>query len=330
MMTADAVGGVWRHALDLSAALAARGWRVTLAVSGPAPDAEQAREAEAVAGLAREVGADLVHLNSPSEAGRTNWPTPLVVTVHSCLATWWRTVRGGPPPAEWAARIARAKRGLERADALAAPSRAFAAMVADAYGAALAPLAIHNGAAPVPHVAAEKREVVLTAGRLWDDGKNVALLDSLAGDLAWPVVAAGPSQGPNGARLQAERLTLLGLLPHAELRARMREAAIYAAPALYEPFGLAVLEAAQAGCALVLSDIPTFRELWDGAATFADPRDPAAFRDALQSAIRDPLLRASLGEAARERARAYTLDAQGAAFDALYRRLLAPALKRAV
>ena len=51
----------------------------------------------------------------------------------------------------------------------------------------------------------------------------------------------------------------------------MARTAVFVSPALYEPFGLAVLEAAQAGCALVLSDIPTFRELWDGVALFVAP-----------------------------------------------------------
>lgn len=43
---------------------------------------------------------------------------------------------------------------------------------------------------------------------------------------------------------------------------------IYVHPALCEPFGLAVVEAAQAGCALVLSEIAPLRENWEGAALF--------------------------------------------------------------
>ena len=38
----------------------------------------------------------------------------------------------------------------------------------------------------------------------------------------------------------------------------MSRAAIFFSPALYEPFGLGVLEAAARGCALVLADIPSF------------------------------------------------------------------------
>ncbi len=66
------------------------------------------------------------------------------------------------------------------------------------------------------------------------------------------------------------------------------DSSVFASCARYEPFGLAVLEAAQAGMALVLSDIPSLREIWDGAAMFADPRDAAGFAAALRVALDDP------------------------------------------
>ncbi|MDT8266320.1 glycosyltransferase, partial [Roseomonas sp. DSM 102946] len=50
-MTADAVGGVWTYALDLAEGLAARGWRTTLAVLGPAPGMSQRLQARQVPGL---------------------------------------------------------------------------------------------------------------------------------------------------------------------------------------------------------------------------------------------------------------------------------------
>ena len=96
---------------------------------------------------------------------------------------------------------------------------------------------------------------------------------------------------------------------------------VFVSAALYEPFGLAVLEAAAAGCALVLSDIPTFRELWDGAALFVAP-DEAAIADAIAALVADPARRAALGEAARARAARYTPDATAAAMAALHARLL--------
>ena len=79
------------------------------------------------------------------------------------------------------------------------------------------------------------------------------------------------------------------------------EAAVFTSLSRYEPFGLAVLEAAQAGCALVLSDIPTFRELWDCAAVFVQPDDPVALAGALQSLLRDSNECARLGALAHSR-----------------------------
>ena len=101
------------------------------------------------------------------------------------------------------------------------------------------------------------------------------------------------------------------------------ETAILAAPALYEPFGLGVLEAAQAGAALVLGDIPTLRELWDGAATFVDPRDHTDLAHTLRGRLnsRDALRRA--GALAQERARAYTVGAMVDGTLAMHRATLA-------
>jgi hypothetical protein len=64
-----------------------------------------------------------------------------------------------------------------------------------------------------------------------------------------------------------------------------------------EPFGLAVLEAAQAGCPLVLSDLPGFRELWDGAALF---RRPVEVPEGAQMRQGDALAGRPLGRAGGE------------------------------
>ena len=46
LMTADAVGGVWQYALDLSEGLRAHGVTTTIAVLGPSPSADQQAIAE--------------------------------------------------------------------------------------------------------------------------------------------------------------------------------------------------------------------------------------------------------------------------------------------
>ena len=355
LMTADAVGGVWTYALELARGLSARGFRTTLAVLGPPPAAAAAARAAAVPGLslrvtdlpldwlaadagavraagqaiavlAKEVGADLVHLNSPALAAGVAFPAAVVGACHSCVATWWDAVRGGPLPPDLAWRADLLARGYAACDALVAPSRAFADATARRYALATTPAAIHNGRDPTaashPPPADAPPDFVLTAGRLWDAGKNLGVLDRAAAGLALPVLAAGPLDGPEGSRFSPRHLRALGPLDEAALARLLAAAPIYASPALYEPFGLAVLEAAAVGCALVLSDIPSFRELWDNAALFVPAADDRALAAALARLAADPPARARLGALARERSRRYGVAAMAAAMAELYRPLL--------
>ncbi len=283
---------------------------------------------------------DVVQLNQPAFASLADWPVPVLAAAHSCVATWWSMVEGDTPfPAElaWQPELMRA--GLSAAAASIAPTAAFAAMLAHRHQLARVPIAVHNGRSAAPlipafagsstlaervAVPARKRDLrapssttdappldseptadaVMSCGRLWDRSKNMGILDAIAARLPYPVRLFGAAEGPNGARFTATYAQLYGQTSAADLARHFAAQPIFAAPSLYEPFGLAVLEAAQAGCALVLADIPTFRELWDGAAIFVDPRSP---RDWV-AALSGPLDRAALGEAARSRAALYTVE----------------------
>jgi glycosyltransferase involved in cell wall biosynthesis len=120
-----------------------------------------------------------------------------------------------------------------------------------------------------------------------------------------------------------ENAQALGELPHWQVRQLMAQAGIVVSPSLYEPFGLAALEAAAAAAALVLADIPTYREIWDGAALFAAPDDPAAFADAANRLIHDASLRAEMAQRARIRAEQFSPSAQADAMLGIYRSVLA-------
>jgi glycosyltransferase involved in cell wall biosynthesis len=334
-MTADAVGGVWTYALDLARGFGKRGIETHLAVLGPSPSPAQAAEAAAIPRLElidtrlaldwtaahpREIaatstrlkdlagssGADLVHLNGPALAGRSTWPVPLVIGIHSCVATWWQAVRTGDMPRDFVWRTRATASGLAVADAILAPSAAFAAAVNGCYGAHLEVTPVPNGRRRINCARAERRAGVLTAGRLWDPAKNVATLDEVAAAISEPVFAAGPVAGPNGERATFSNLKLLGELSEREMATCHANAAVFVSLSLYEPFGLAVLEAAQSGAALVLSDIATFRELWDGAALFVPAHDSAAAREAMQRLLRDPPLARRMGDKAAARADRYT------------------------
>jgi glycosyltransferase involved in cell wall biosynthesis len=127
--------------------------------------------------------------------------------------------------------------------------------------------------------------------------------------------------GDADARVPLEPLRLLGALSAEQLAEHRRRAAIFAAPARYEPFGLAILEAARDGCALVLGDIPSLRELWEGAAVFVDPEDVAGLREQLRRLLAEPRTTAELGRRARRHSARYDLSGAAHAHWRLYQQL---------
>jgi glycogen(starch) synthase len=348
LMTADTVGGVWSYALSLCAALPEI--RFVLAVMGPRADDNQramlarlgnvrleesafrlewmadagidlAPARHWLAGLVRRHEADLVHVNGYAHA-RLGIARPTLVVAHSDVLSWWWAVHGETAPTIWEPYRGAVCEGLAAADRIVAPTTAVLRDLERNYGSLAAPArVIANGVdldrfRPLP-----KRDIVMAAGRVWDLAKNLDALDRVAADLAWPIIIAG-DQGPGRQDTRRSAARRLGRLSAAEMARRLGEAAIFAAPARYEPFGLAILEAAAAGCALVLGDIASLRETWDGAALFAPPNDNAALHAALTCLIADPGARARLQQAARRRARHFSIARTAAAYRALYCELL--------
>jgi glycogen(starch) synthase len=348
LMTADAVGGVWTYAIELARGLAENGAQTALAVLGPAASPQQLKEASlvsgldvietglpldwtandpaeiaecaaAIRGLARRTRADLIHLNSPALAAGGGHAPPVVGVCHSCLATWWSELKRDPMPEDFRWRTQSLWRGMLACDILAAPSRAFATATSAAYETPL-PVVVHNGRDPDARPAKARETIAFTAGRLWDGGKNLAVLDAAAALTQVPVFAAGPTLDPSTSNeIALEHATALGQLSADDVGDWLQRASIYVTSARYEPFGLSVLEAAQAGCALVLSDIPTFRELWDGAAVFLKPDDPGGFAAVITMLAEEQGRARRLGERARAHARRYSRAAMTAGVLDLYR-----------
>ena len=349
LMTADAVGGVWSYAVGLCRSLPET--RFVLATMGPRPRQTQrdtVRELENVTlvesdyrlewmadggidftesrdwviDLIRRHEIDVIHVNGYAHA-RLHVGCPVLVVAHSDVLSWWEAVHKCPAPPECAGYRRQVIAGLAAATRIVVPTAAVLDDLERHYMAlASHAVVISNGVEQTAFPALDKRPVVLSAGRLWDAAKNLAVLDAAAAGLGWPVKIAGEFEHPDGGVATFANVELLGCLTRAEMARRLGSAAIFAAPARYEPFGLAVLEAAAAGCALVLGDIPSLRENWSGAALFVGPEDPAALRTAINALIVDPKQRTRLAAAARDRARRFTLDRMAQAYAALYREMV--------
>lgn len=167
---------------------------------------------------------------------------------------------------------------------------------------------------------------MLAAGRLWDEAKNMAALTAIAADLRWPLYLAGETSEPgrNEEAPAPRNAQYLGVLTQGEMSDWMQRAAIYAAPAYYEPFGLGILEAAQAGCALVLGDIPSLREIWADAAVFVAPDDHGELRQRINELSRQDARRQLLAQRAWQRAQDFSTQGMAEEYLAAYRGLLNP------
>ena len=357
LMTADTVGGVWPYSVGLCASLPEI--RFILATLGPPPQPAQRAalgplgnvtlavsdfRLEWMAGgqsdiaasrrwldaLAERHAVDLVHVNGYAQVP-LDGARPVVAVAHSDVMSWWMAVHRQPAPAQWNEYHGQVVCGLAAAARVVVPTQA---VRDDLHRQFRLPLQnatiIPNGLDLSLFSPQPKRPVIMAAGRVWDAAKNLRLLDDIAPQLAWSIEIAGEIAHPEHGVARLRHAHPLGVLPPAELRNRLEQAAIFAAPALYEPFGLGILEAAAAGCALVLSDIASLRENWEGAAVFLPAADGGEWRAALGRLIEDRDERERLATAARARAQRFTLAGAAACYLALYRELIGASAERLV
>lgn len=351
LMTTDCTGGVWSYTLELCRALAEQDCEVILVSLGERLGAAARQEAAGLPNvalhesdyrlewmedpwldvehsarfidrLARSRGADLLHFNSYGPASYAH-ELPSVLVAHSCVNSRHRATRGTRPKTDLERYRKCVVGALRRADSVIAPTGAFLACLAETYGEADfggRSRVIHNGIDPFgwPRKRSIGSSFVLGVGCVSDEGKNLSQLARVAPDLPCAVLIAGDGDLPE----RPARLRVLGTQSRKALASYYRIATVFAHPARYEPFGLAVLEAALCGCPLMLADIPSLREVWGAAAQYADPDDTGAWRDGLRALLRDAGLRSRLGRAAQRQARQYSAARMAAAYAESYRDVL--------
>ncbi|MBC8097467.1 MAG: glycosyltransferase [Akkermansiaceae bacterium] len=334
LMTTDAIGPVWSYAVELTRALGHRGIQLGLATMGarlnPAqktelaslpnvslfessyklewmdePRADLERAGNWLLELEQSFRPDVIHLNSFTP-GAFPWRTPRIVVGHACVLSWWRAVHGGDAPPAWDDYRESVMAGLHGAELVVAPSYAMLDALNDHYGPFKSSRVIHLGHQLPLSQQRAKQDFIFTAGSFWDAGTNISALADAAPNLPWPIWVAEQESDSDDRPTPRKNLRYLGQLTASEMTSHFEHASIYASPARYEPFGLGILEAAQAGCALVLGDIPSLHEIWGDAALYVSPDEPAALEYRLRDLISRPAEINRLGEAARLTARQYT------------------------
>lgn len=342
LMTTDTVGGVWTFTQELATGLLDQGSDVALTAVGRRPNAAQASWSQAMRArwgsrfhfsslaaplewmqdnhdafthaedallrTARDFRADVVHANQFC-FGALNFDGPVVVTAHSDVLSWATACEPSVlQGSSWLSRYTQlVQAGLSNASMVVAPTAWMLSALAAEYPLPHVQRVIHNGRSlPPPPLCNTRKLQAVTAGRLWDPAKNIALLAEvsapfpllLAGEITCEASTAPPC--PGGVRL-------LGPLATQALLDLFAESAIYICPSRYEPFGLAPLEAALCGCALVLNDLPSLREIWGDAALYF--RDAPSLEAILTRLASTPNEVVRLQESAQSRASLYSREA---------------------
>jgi len=149
----------------------------------------------------------------------------------------------------------------------------------------------------------------VSVGRLWDEAKGFSVLDGM--DAAMPVLVAGETE------LEAPGA---GALTEAEVLALFRRSSVYVAASVYEPFGLAPLEAALCGCAVVANDIASFREVWGDAALYF--RGAASLEEILDRLVESGDALRAAQTRSQNRAMEFTAERMTDGYLSLYAELL--------
>ncbi|PKN67078.1 MAG: glycosyl transferase family 1 [Deltaproteobacteria bacterium HGW-Deltaproteobacteria-15] len=351
LMSTDSIGGVWTYSIELARALSFFDIEVVLASMGGPLSAEQQSEAmalpnvtlfqsscklewmadpwEDVAGagkwmleLEAELNPDLIHLNQYALASLP-WRSPTIVVGHSCVYSWFRAVRGSYPRNGWQRYRRETAAGLRAAQGVTAPTGAMLRSLLEIYGPFNSCGPIYNGRDRLDFRPGEKTSIVFSAGRLWDEAKNTAALECAAGEIAWPVYVAGETDHPDGGTRCLKNVVHLGRISARAMSKWLGRSSIYVLPARYEPFGLTALEAALSGCALVLGNIPTLREVWKDAAVYVPPERPDVLSAVLNHLIHNPEQITKLARSAAARALRYTPESMAKGYVDLYERILA-------
>ncbi|HET8886251.1 MAG TPA: glycosyltransferase family 4 protein [Salinimicrobium sp.] len=351
LMTTDTIGGVWVYSYELCKELQNYDVEVHLAAMGAWPteaQEEKMRELKNVIlyksefklewmqdpwedvenankwlhSIYQTAKPDLIHFNNYAGVEKYD-DTPMITVFHSCISTWWQAVKYTAIPEEYHTYSQIVQEALNTSDLVVAPTEAILEKAKHAHQITAETRVISNGISEINSEEKEKEPFILCSGRIWDEGKNLLSISKIAKDLSWPVYIAGNNKNPNTDEiLEMENVHFLGSLKPEEVRDWMKRASIFVSPTKYEPFGLAALEAAMEGCALVISDIDTFQEIWEDSAIYFDPENSEEAKEAIIKLIENPELLHAFAEKAKDKSAFYNSKKMTAAYFGLYHELI--------
>lgn len=351
LMTADTVGGVWTYTAELCKALSNQNIHFHLVTFGARMQPWQQLEISVLdhvtvyetdyllewmenpwgdleesgaylLSLQKVIQADLIHLNG-YVYGALDWEVPVVMVAHSDVFSWFRAVKKENPGSDWTTYFTKVKKGLSEANHIVAPSNAMMFELNVIYALKKNYTIIYNSRSSALFASGIKEKTIFCMGRIWDEAKNVKLLVDAAPKIPYPIKIAGDNQFEgNHVDITNSNVQNLGKLDSLNIAKELSTASIYVLPAKYEPFGLSVLEAALSGCALVLGDIPSLREIWEDNAFYVDTDNAEELAKVINTLMSDQNKLQELSEKAWKRAQQFSTEKMAKQYTHLYKQLM--------
>lgn len=340
LMTTAGQRREWEHSLDLAAALGRCGIEVALAVLGSAPSRQALDRAHRLSNLQVYQGTfggcwtddawgdveragdwlvrlehslepDLVHLHA-YPLGALPFRAPHLLVGHDCPVSRWQALRGNAPRFPWRRYMEAATEAFRSARLVVVPTAAALEELSGLFGLLPDTRLIPAGRSARGLLPGAKEELVLAAGSYTDGDSGLETVEQVAGTVEWPLVIL--AEDPEYPVASDGAVRIVDRPSPDSIASWYGRASVYTQPCRYTASGLGPLEAALAGCALVLGDVPALRETWEGAALFVQPGDPLDLGRALELLLSEPKGLRGLAQRARSRALLFSPERRAGAF----------------
>jgi glycosyltransferase involved in cell wall biosynthesis len=259
--------------------------------------------------LIRSFQPEVIHTHFIVPSGVLAWAlsrrfdVPYVLTAHGSDVPGYN-----PDRFEWLhALLGPAWRGiLDGAAFVTSPSR-FLADLIRSHGYADPIDIVPNGHHPQPHGGGPRRKQVLVVARMFPRKGVQHFIEAITGlDDDWEFIIAG--DGPHREQLEAQarsaasRVRFTGFLDRATLRSLYESSQILVFPSIQENFPMVLLEAMDAGCAIVTTNAEGCAEVVGDAGLVVPKGESQGIRAALERLMHDPGLVERLSARGKRRA----------------------------
>lgn len=277
-----------------------RGELSRLKMSGDNRGQLAATESFRLTGLAKKIGADLIH--SPANIGTWSAQVPSVVTIHDLLSFVHPEFVPGIHASILRTLIRRSARAANR---ILTVSEASAGDIVRHLGITrdritVTPLAASQYA-PGSTSGMRRSDLLLTVANNLPHKNLQLLLDAIAllreNERPQLRIVGGNAEGFNEAiraRLLDQWVKHLGWISKDELENLYQEATAFVLPTKFEGFGLPLLEAMQRGCPVICTDLEVLREVASEAAVYVPSDNATAFSQAISNLLNSRDLQSQL------------------------------------